>query len=113
MCGLFFVWKSNRTAIRLIVDARPTNRVFREPPGVALCTAEGLARIEVELPEHMTPGDAEADKALNDITVHLGLADVRDCFHRNRHHQIRKPGFKCQTVRRLHAEWLNRKTFTT
>ena len=42
----FFVKKKNGL-LRLIIDARRTNERFREPPGVQLCTSEGLSRIEV------------------------------------------------------------------
>ena len=53
----------------MITDARPTNRLFRPPPGVQLCTAEGLGRIELE-------GEVEQ--------LYMAQADVADCFHRLR-----------------------------
>ena len=44
--GVFFVWKSDKKKIRMIIDARPANAVFRDPPGVALSTAETFSKIE-------------------------------------------------------------------
>lgn len=41
--GIFFVWKSDGEHIRMILDARGPNRVFRDPLGVELCTAEGFS----------------------------------------------------------------------
>jgi hypothetical protein len=82
--GVFFVWKSNRSQIRMIIDARRGNRHFLEPPGVALRTAEGLSRIEIELPEGARPRSDLAYQLLKDTLVFLGLVDVRDCFHRLR-----------------------------
>ena len=76
--GVFFVWKSNKTKLRLITDARRSNAHFKEPPGVSLITAEGLGRIEVEL-----DGDLWNDPTITDhLAFHLGLSDVKDCFHR-------------------------------
>ena len=49
--GVFFVWKSNRTELRLITDCRPTSQLFREAPRVTLTTAEGFGRIELEMQE--------------------------------------------------------------
>ena len=31
--AIFFVWKSGRKVIRLIIDARPANQMFKDPPG--------------------------------------------------------------------------------
>ena len=82
--GVFFVWKSNKQAIRLIIDARRSNRRFRVPPGVSLCTAEGFSRIELELPAGVDPNSEEGIKMVNDTVIHVGLADVKDFFHRMR-----------------------------
>ena len=54
--GLFFVYKSDKKRIRLIVEARPANQIFASPPGVHLCTSEGFARIQMEIPEDVKPG---------------------------------------------------------
>lgn len=79
--GVFFV-KKKSGALRLIIDARPANRRFRDPPGVHLCTAEGLARIEVEMAE--AGGDDLPADVQHDLEVWLGTADISDCFHRLR-----------------------------
>ena len=78
--GVFFVWKSSRTKLRMITDARRANACFHEPPSVALMTGEGMGRIEVELDGSawMSPEVAEA------MSIVVGLSDVRDCFHRMR-----------------------------
>ena len=51
--------KSDKKKIRLIVDARSTNALFKEPPGVELCSSEGFSRIEVQLTEQAQPGSKE------------------------------------------------------
>lgn len=76
--GVFFVWKSNRTKLRLITDARRSNQCFVEPPGVQLITAEGLGKFEVEVEDGLLNHDVAFDK----LAFHLGLSDVKDCFHR-------------------------------
>eukprot|EP00435_Cladocopium_sp_Y103_P042465 s504_g11.t1 len=78
--GVFFVWKSSKTKLRMITDARPANRLFRDPPGVSLMTGEGLGRIEVACDDSVFANSA----ALEALSVFIGLSDVRDCFHRMR-----------------------------
>ena len=78
--GVFFVWKSSKTRLRMITDARLSNSMFREPPGVCLMTGEGLGRIEVTLDNTTWP----SPEALEAISIHVGLSDVKDCFHRMR-----------------------------
>ena len=51
---------------RLVVDARRSNRRFRDPPGVELATAESLGLIEVD----------------DDSEVFISTGDVRDAFYR-------------------------------
>ena len=46
--GAFFVWKKQRTSMRMILDCRSTNRRLIQPPGVDLLSGEGLGRIEAE-----------------------------------------------------------------
>ena len=70
--GVFFVWKSDKQKIRMIVDARPANADFRDPPGVSLATAETFSKIEV------TGSSDDVD----DFSLYAGLSDVKDCFHR-------------------------------
>lgn len=78
--GIFFVHKSDKKKIRMIVDARPANQIFRAPPGVQLCTSEGFARIEVEVPDALIPGSEEFRKHLESRGLYFGLADVKDCW---------------------------------
>lgn len=82
-CGVFFVKKSD-DKIRMIIDARNTNRMFREPPGVDLLTADGFSRVEVEVPEGLEPGTQLYEDHVRSVKVSMGLSDVKDCFHRLR-----------------------------
>ncbi|CAK0906248.1 unnamed protein product, partial [Prorocentrum cordatum] len=65
--------KKDGERLRLIVDCRRSNALFRPPPGVDLLSGEGLGRIEV-------PVFKEGD--LSELRVVLGVGDVADCFHR-------------------------------
>ena len=78
--GLFFVWKSDRQKIRMIVDGRRANLRLRDPPGVDLLSAEGLSRFEVVPSFDEVGGDGPE--------LYVGLSDVKDCFHR-----IRQPSW--------------------
>ena len=78
--GVFFVWKSSKTKLRMITDARAPNRMFRDPPGVSLMTGEGLGRFEVECEDTVFA----SYEAMSALSVFVGLSDVRDCFHRMR-----------------------------
>ena len=82
--GMFFVHKSDKKKIRLIVDARPANQLFHSPPSVQLCTSEGFACIEIEVPPHILPGTDDFRRHLEGRGLYFGLADVKDCFHRMR-----------------------------
>ena len=78
--GIFFVWKSSRTRLRMITDGRLSNAKFRDAPPVSLMTSEGLGRIEIELDQELLgSGDF-----LENFSVHVGLSDVENCFHRLR-----------------------------
>lgn len=68
---------------RLIVDARPANEMTRDPHGVALRSADGLSRIEVQSgdPE---PRDGGGERRRPNIQVHFAIAGMKDCFHRLR-----------------------------
>jgi hypothetical protein len=57
----------------MIIDARPANRSFLDPPGISLATAETFAKFEVE------PVDGQFPDGFN---LFAGLSDVKDCFHR-------------------------------
>lgn len=82
--GVFFVFKSDGERIRLIVDARSTNALFQDPPGVELCSSEGFSRIECEVSPGLRPGSPEFLAELQTMNIHIGLSDVKDCFHRLR-----------------------------
>ena len=84
MVGVFFVKKSDGKKIRMIIDARGANMRFREPPGVQLLTSDGFSRIEVTPPEGLSPGSEDYDAYMKEWKVHVGLSDVKDCFHRLR-----------------------------
>lgn len=70
--GGFLVWKSDRQKIRMIVDARPANGKFCDPPGVALKTADTFAKFEVE---------GNGDNLPDRFGLFAGLSDVKGCFH--------------------------------
>ena len=78
--SVFFVWKSNKTKLRMITDARCANRLFKDAPPVSLMTSEGLGRVELE----MGVAALEDTSLFDHLVVHLGLSDVKDCFHRMR-----------------------------
>ena len=78
--GIFFVWKSSRTRLRMITDARRSNLHFKAAPGVSLMTAESFGRLKVEF-----DGEVFADPGvISKLTAFIGLSDVKDCFHRLR-----------------------------
>ncbi|CAK0858238.1 unnamed protein product [Prorocentrum cordatum] len=74
--------------LELILDARPANLLFEPPPGVSLLSTEGLSRVEIALPDGLGPWSEEAERLLGSYSLHVGLADVKDCFHR-----LRLPGW--------------------
>ena len=79
--GTFFVWKKGREKMRLILDAREASRIFRDPPGVQLLSAEGLASFQVE--SSGVPAVGLPD-SLASLMLHFQTADVDNCFHRLR-----------------------------
>ncbi|CAE7943852.1 unnamed protein product, partial [Symbiodinium sp. KB8] len=78
--GVFFVWKSSRTRLRLITDARLANKMFKAAPGVSLMSSESFGRIEVTFEDSIF---ADPEQVAQFVT-YLGLSDVKDCFHRLR-----------------------------
>ena len=58
------------------------NWAFVSPPGVSLCSSEGVARIEVCLPNLVEDGSPTWESALESIELSLGMGDIQDCFHR-------------------------------
>ena len=61
--------------MRVMLDARRTNRRFLPSPPVSLVTAEGFAGIGID-----GDGGDEAYDALSSEFA-LAVADVQDCFH--------------------------------
>ena len=51
--GVFFVHKSDKKKIRLIVDARSANALFRDPPELSFVQVKGSAELNVKCP--LTP----------------------------------------------------------
>ena len=76
---VFFIAKKN-DQLRMVVDARRTNRLFKAPPGVDLCTAETFARVEIEVP--VCKSRSDADEVVEQLQMWIGMADISDCFHR-------------------------------
>ena len=66
--------------MRLILDCRRANAWFSRPPHTALLTSEGLGNLEVDTSDGDTM-EAEA-ATLEDVAFSIGIADVRDAFHR-------------------------------
>ena len=65
--GVFFVEKKNGT-LRLILDCRPTNELFRKPPSTPLATSECLANFEID-----TTTDSDA---ADDLFVYAEISDI-------------------------------------
>ena len=103
-CGVFFVKKSDGKRIRMIIDARGTNELFRPPPGVELLTSDGFSRIELVPPEGLDPGSAEYEAFMQQQKVGIGLSDVKDCFHR-----LRQPRWLAEyfCLDPVPASWVN------
>ncbi|CAK0812006.1 unnamed protein product [Prorocentrum cordatum] len=70
--GLFVVKKKDGARLRLIVDCRRSNALFRPPPGVDLLSGEGLGRVEMPI---MGASDFAG------LCAVLGVGDAADCFH--------------------------------
>jgi hypothetical protein len=70
----FFVGKKDGS-LRMILDARKTNEVFKPPPATRLCTGETLSKLEIGL-------DMDGDLVVPQLWFASG--DVSDCFHRFR-----------------------------
>ena len=79
--GVFFVKKTDEK-IRLIIDARGPNKLFKDPPGVDLLSSDGFARTEVMMPDGVARGSEAYDSFLEAFSLSVGLSDVKDCFHR-------------------------------
>ena len=84
-CAIFFV-KKKTGKLRLIIDARRGNLRFRDPPGVDLCSAECLGRLEIDITDGDNAGATEVQGARacanETCSPSLGMVDVKDCFLR-------------------------------
>ena len=78
--GAFFVWKSSKTKLRVITDARRANAMIADPPSVSLVTGEGLGKVEVIFDDTFW-ADISSGSAWK---IFVGLSDVIECFHRMR-----------------------------
>ncbi|CAK0820065.1 unnamed protein product, partial [Prorocentrum cordatum] len=85
MVGIFFVWKIGKERSRMILDCRRSNAWLIDLPSVQLLTAEGLSAFELEevggARDHL--GAAHL-AAMEDVEFSVGVADVKDAFHRMR-----------------------------
>ena len=70
MAGLFFVHTSKGGKIRLILDCRPSNQMFRPPLSTPLATIESLFGIELD--SELEAGDH----------LFVGVPDIDNSFHR-------------------------------
>ena len=55
---------------------------FHDPPSVALSTAETFSKIELEIPQEFAHDPRARQEFLQQLEIHVGLSDVKDCFHR-------------------------------
>ena len=97
--GLFFVLKNSK--IMLLLDARRTNQMFCQPPGVAVATAETLSRTEVRLPDGVTARITEAIRFFEERVARLATVDVDKCFRLLRIGQYLAAWFCMEPVRAL------------
>ena len=97
--GIFFEKKAGKVKIHLKIDARRVNQRFKPPPRVELCSSEGLARVELEMPEGVSTTSSEGEELLQNATVHLANGDVKDAFHRFRLREELRAWFCFGTVR--------------
>ena len=102
-CGPFFVKKSDGKRIRMIIDARGTNCMFKPPPGLHLLTSDGFSRIELSPPVGLFPGDPDFEHWMQQHKLSIGLSDVKDCFHR-----LRQPHWLSEyfCLKGIPAEWV-------
>ncbi|MCH1571346.1 MAG: hypothetical protein L7S64_08375, partial [Longimicrobiales bacterium] len=76
--------KKKPGVLRLILDARLTNRLMKPAPGVCLAGPEAFARMETQLPLGVESDSAAGRRLLEHFAFCLGTADVADAFHRLR-----------------------------
>lgn len=93
-CSSFFVTKKSG-ALRLIMDCRRADILFKPPPGVSLCRSESFSRMEAQLDE-LEKGESPV----------MGIAYVEDYFHRIKINQELAEYFAMGPVSL--AEWYSR-----
>ena len=74
--------KKKSGMIRMIFDERRGNKRLRPAPSVSFASAESFGAIEVEVPQEFTGSVSEIRRYLSSLGIHVGQADIRDCFHR-------------------------------
>ncbi len=65
--------KKTDDKIRLIIDARGPNKLFKDPPGVDLLSSDGFARTEVLIPAGMERGGEAYNSYLEAFSLSVGL----------------------------------------
>ena len=68
--------------VRMILDGRRGSKRLRPAPSVSFASAESFGAIEVEVPLEFTGSVASIRRYLSSLGIHVGQADIRDCFHR-------------------------------
>ena len=76
VCGVFGVPKDGGAAIRLIIDARPANLLFKTPPKVGLPTPDVLARMRVAPGAPFFTAKADVDNFYNRLRCPHWFATV-------------------------------------
>ncbi|CAE8614739.1 unnamed protein product, partial [Polarella glacialis] len=80
-CGIFFVWKSSKKGIRMIVDARMTNAFFRRPPRTRLGGGGALATLDTYLSdEEWAELKEEAGCFSEEPELEGATGDVQDAY---------------------------------
>lgn len=81
--GLFFVWKSGRKGVRLIVDCRMPNGCHRRPPKTKLGGASALAELDTFIDEHIVDDNSEGFGGPVSLPQYLfgATGDVSDAFY--------------------------------
>ncbi|CAK0822647.1 unnamed protein product, partial [Prorocentrum cordatum] len=80
--GIFFVWKSSRRGIRLIVDARMPNGHHRLPPKTRLGGASALAQLDGWLDQDELASLAQGCGPIAEIpNLSVCVGDVEDAFY--------------------------------
>ncbi|CAE8627459.1 unnamed protein product, partial [Polarella glacialis] len=80
-CGIFFVWKSSKKGIRMIVDARMTNAFFRRPPRTRLGGGGALASLDTYLSdEEWAELKEEAGCFSEEPELEGATGDVQDAY---------------------------------